>query len=105
MDVTDGPTDAMVVEVWQRVRPSAAQKVAVVASASSRLATGDLDEVLRADAWQQAHRLAGSLGSFGWADASVAAATAERILEAPTPADADELADAVARMERAVDPA
>lgn len=101
--MTDGPTDAMVVEVWERVRPSAAQKVAVVASASSRLANDQLDESLRAEAWQQAHRLAGSLGSFGWSDASDAAAAAERILEAPTVADADELADAVVRMERAVD--
>ena len=51
--MTDGPTDAMVVEVWERVRPSAAQKVAVVASASSRLANDQLDESLRAEAWQQ----------------------------------------------------
>lgn len=103
MDVTRGSSEDMVREVWVRVRPSAAEKVARLAEAAERLADGTLDDDLRADAWQQAHRLAGSLGSFGFADGSVAAAEAEAILEGvPDVADAPALARAVARMQQVV---
>lgn len=101
--MSDGPTDDVVGEVWQRVRSGVAAKVALLAQAATALAAGTLTEELRADAWDRAHQLTGSLGSFGWADGAAAAAEAQRILRDPAPEDAPALAAAVDRMRSAVE--
>jgi HPt (histidine-containing phosphotransfer) domain-containing protein len=95
--VTDRPDDWIAV-LWEQVRPSAATKVAVIARAAAAARSGPLDETVRAEAWQEAHRLAGSLGSYGHADAADAAAELERLLDAPV-ADPEPLAGLVRRLE------
>jgi HPt (histidine-containing phosphotransfer) domain-containing protein len=72
--------DDWIADLWEQVRPSAAAKVAVIASAAAAAGSGPLDEAARAEAWQEAHRLAGSLGSYGHHDAASAAGELERLL-------------------------
>ena len=84
--------------LWEQVRPSAASKVAVIARAAAAAGLGVLDDTTRAEAWQEAHRLAGSLGSYGHRDAADAAAALERLLAAPLAA-AEPIAGLVRRLE------
>lgn len=95
--MTDTPDD-WIAALWEQVRPSAADKVAVIARAAAAARRGALDDTTRAEAWQEAHRLAGSLGSYGHRDAADAAAELERLLDAPLDAP-EPLADLVRRLE------
>ncbi len=100
--MAERPEDWIAV-LWQEVRPSAAAKVAVIARAAAAAQSGPLDDPVRTDAWQEAHRLAGSLGSYGHHDAADAAGELERLLDGPvTPAAADRLAALVSRLEAVV---
>ena len=93
----DRPAD-WIADLWQQVRPNAAAKVAVIARAAAAARNGPLDEEARAAAWQEAHRLAGSLGSYGHHDAASAATELERLLDGPVAATL-ELTPLVRRLE------
>lgn len=69
-----------VTELWRAVRPEAKAKVAIIGSAMGSLRDGALLAQQRTAAWREAHQLAGSLGSYGFMDASDAAADLEQIL-------------------------
>lgn len=96
--------DDWIAALWDQVRPSAAAKVAVIARAAEAARHGRLEGPILAEAWQEAHRLAGSLGTYGQLDAAEAAAELEQMLDGPAgPPPADRLAVLVGRLEAAVD--
>ncbi len=70
-----------VAALWERHRPTALERVAVLERAGEAAARGALGEPLSAQARAEAHKLAGSLGSFGVHDGTVLAREAERLLE------------------------
>lgn len=90
--------DDWVEELWLEQRHVAAEKIARIAAVVSRARAGTLEEPARQEAAAVAHQLAGSLGTYGRADAADAASIAERALTA-SPVDGDALASAVERME------
>ncbi|MDQ3809678.1 MAG: response regulator [Chloroflexota bacterium] len=77
IDTTRRVIQGVLADIWQRNRHANAERLAVVESASSALAAGELTPELSLDAAREAHKLAGGVGSFGFHGASEAA----RILE------------------------
>ena len=70
-----------VAALWDRHRSTALERVAVLEQAGDAAAGGALGEPLTAQARAEAHKLAGSLGSFGVHDGTALAREAERLLE------------------------
>lgn len=64
-------THAAISEAWQRYQPSLVTRLATLDEAIQALEAQTLSESLRSSAEQQAHKLAGSLGMFGFPDGSV----------------------------------
>lgn len=52
--------------LWERSRPTVEKRLQVLAQAAAVAATGNLQEPLRSEAESEAHKLAGSLGMFGF---------------------------------------
>ena len=67
--------------IWLRFKPVSLQRVALVESAITALLSGPIDPELQKKAEGEAHKLAGSLGSFGFADGSRDAREIEIILQ------------------------
>jgi HPt (histidine-containing phosphotransfer) domain-containing protein len=88
---------AAIEEMWLEARPRIMARVAVLQSAATAIGDGRLDPALRVDAEGEAHKLAGSLGMFGYADASVLAHDIEALLEGDGPVG-PELVDLVGRL-------
>lgn len=89
-------------EVWPIVRDSVCGKVERIGEVVTSMEAGSSTPAERADARVLAHQLAGSLGTFGFQDASVAARDLETVLDAPTPV-ATLAVDALARVRDALD--
>lgn len=67
--------------VWQKCLPVLRQRVSVIERASEQIRAGALDAELREQARQEAHRLAGLLGTFGYHEGTEAARSIELALE------------------------
>ena len=77
-------TIAEVAEVWERCKEKFSDRVAVLEQAIAALLNDTLTEELRQQAEQEAHRLAGSLGIFGFAEGSRLAREIEQRFQAHT---------------------
>ncbi|MFZ0964581.1 MAG: response regulator [Terriglobia bacterium] len=73
---------AAVAGLWTRFKGTVLGRVEVVEQALSALLEGDLSDELRRKAEQEAHKLAGSVGSFGFKEASRLALEIERSFRA-----------------------
>ena len=71
---------ASVNKVLERFRHTFAQQVAVLEQATKVLSTDSLSDALRQTAQQNAHKLAGSLGTFGYPEGSKLARQIEHLL-------------------------
>jgi DNA-binding response OmpR family regulator len=71
-------TIAGIAEVWKRFQPRIYEQIAIIEQAASEL----LDRGLQEKAEQEAHTLAGSLGTFGLAKGSQLAKKIEQLLQA-----------------------
>ncbi|MBZ5650440.1 MAG: Hpt domain-containing protein [Acidobacteriia bacterium] len=73
-------------KVWLNSRPEALGRLATLESFSENLRSGTPDQLSWERALSAAHRLAGSLGMFGFNEASSCAAEIEALLlDGPTP--------------------
>jgi diguanylate cyclase (GGDEF)-like protein len=72
-----------IAEVWERFKERIGNRVTVLEQATIALRAGILDDELRQLATQDAHKLIGSLGTFGFANGSGFARKIESILEQP----------------------
>jgi diguanylate cyclase (GGDEF)-like protein len=91
-----GGLSAAVSAVWLKYRGQVLARVDVLEGAAMGVLEGRLDRDARREAEREAHKLAGSAGTFGFGEASRLAREAETILAGPTPpeqADALRLAD------------
>jgi diguanylate cyclase (GGDEF)-like protein len=77
--------------VWARYRDTILARVDRLDAAAIALLEGRLDDDARRDAEREAHRLAGSVGTFGFAEGSRLAREAEVLLASPRRAQADAL--------------
>ena len=71
---------ASVSKVLERFRNSFSQQLTVLEQVKIALTAGNLSELLRQNARQQAHKLAGSLGTFGYPEGSNLARAIEHLL-------------------------
>ena len=80
---------AMVAAIWQRNQPQVLERLALLDEAAKALTDGALTASLRESAIATAHKLAGTLGMFGYPEGTHVARALEQQLdtEAPNPAD------------------
>ncbi|HEX2081137.1 MAG TPA: Hpt domain-containing protein, partial [Longimicrobium sp.] len=91
-----GGLSAAVNTVWLKYRDQVLARVDALEGAAMAVLEGRLDREARREAEREAHKLAGSAGTFGFGEASRLAREAETLLAGPTPpgqADALRLAD------------
>jgi diguanylate cyclase (GGDEF)-like protein len=99
---------ATVAVMWQRFRAPILARVAVGEQATAALLQDHLDAALRERAFHEAHRLAGSVGTFGFAEGSRLAREVEHLLQPAAtlgPAEALRLADLVSKLRHELDQA
>lgn len=90
--------------IWEKSRPVVRERISVLEHAHAQLLAGALTEAERGAAEREAHKLAGSLGTFGFHDASAAAAALEAKLSV-TGADPAQLLELIDRIRRETDAA
>lgn len=74
--------------LWQKFHPEMISRLETIAEAINALDNGRLPDTIRLRAVHAAHKLAGSLGTFGLQDGSTAAQQIERLLsESATTSD------------------
>jgi diguanylate cyclase (GGDEF)-like protein len=94
---------AAVTAVWLKYRDQVLARVDVLEAAALRLMEGRLSRDERREAEREAHKLAGSVGTFGFAEGSRLAREAETMLAGPNPpgqAEALRLADLAVALRR-----
>jgi DNA-binding response OmpR family regulator len=74
-------TQVALAEVWEKVKGESSDRLIIIQKASKALRDGKLKEPQRQQALMAAHKLAGSLGVFGFAEASRLAKEIEQMLQ------------------------
>lgn len=74
---------AAIAEVWERFKDRIGHRITVLEQAAIALRGGILDDRLRESATQDAHKLIGSLGTFGFENGSKVAREIEQIFQQP----------------------
>jgi DNA-binding response OmpR family regulator len=93
-------------QAWQRFRGTILERVDAVECAAIAVLDGGLDEERRRHAEREAHKLAGSVGTFGFAQASRLAREVEIMLQGAAPlgqAEALKLTDLAVALRRELD--
>jgi HPt (histidine-containing phosphotransfer) domain-containing protein len=103
-DPPDPGLDAAIAALWRDAQPRALERVAVLEAAVFALADDALAPETADEARREAHKLAGSLGTFGIPAGTAHARVIERALDAGAgPGDAPALAGAVADLRTVVE--
>ena len=79
--------ESSVDEIWRDIRDQLSQRAAVIEQAGFALQANQLSQDLRSLAGQNAHKLSGSLGTFGSGEGSRLAQKIEGLLESEVPSD------------------
>jgi HPt (histidine-containing phosphotransfer) domain-containing protein len=77
--------DNVLAQLWQKNLPTIRQRLDLLDKFGTIAASGALDEAARVEALGIAHKLAGSLGMYGYSQGTEVASKMERILKSPTP--------------------
>ncbi len=88
-DAAKAKTEALLKDLWRRKLPMLREHVQVLERTSERLQSQSLTAPLRSEAAISAHKLAGSLGMFGYPEGTRVARALEHLLDAdgtPPPA-------------------
>jgi HPt (histidine-containing phosphotransfer) domain-containing protein len=80
-DTKEQKMRALVARIWERAKPKVLEQLSYVEIATQALFTAVLDESTQKKAEQQAHKLAGSLGTFGLLQGSELAKQIETIFQ------------------------
>jgi HPt (histidine-containing phosphotransfer) domain-containing protein len=75
----------VVAQIWERFKEATFNRVVVLEQAVMALLEGTLSDELQRQAERDAHKLAGSVGMFGFAEGSRLARTIEQMLQAGAP--------------------
>jgi HPt (histidine-containing phosphotransfer) domain-containing protein len=100
---TDDKTASLLAAIWLRSRPLVEERMALLERAATGAAAGGLTQELRKEAGGVAHKLAGSLGMYGYDEGTLIARQIEVLLGETAP-DAARLGSLVAELRRAVFP-
>jgi HPt (histidine-containing phosphotransfer) domain-containing protein len=77
--------DTVLAQLWKKNLPTLRQRLDLIDQFASDASTGNLPEGTRVEALGIAHKLAGSLGMYGYQQGTEVASKMERILKSPTP--------------------
>ena len=77
--------DTVLAQLWQKNLPTIRERLDLLDQFGSTAASGSLEEHTRLEALSIAHKLAGSLGMYGYQQGTEVASKMERILKSPTP--------------------
>ena len=103
MTTNPGMAEALA-RLWIKFLPEITQRVAVLEVAAQAMRDGALSDELREDSHQAAHKLAGTLGTFGLHRGTELARNAELVLEGDTPlAGSPELTGWIAELRSLID--
>ncbi len=81
-DAAKAKTEAMLKELWKRKLPMVREHLNILTLASERIHSESLTSPLRSEAAISAHKLAGSLGMFGYPEGTRFARELEHLLDA-----------------------
>ncbi len=79
------PIDNLLAQLWQKNVATIRERLDLMDKFGSAAASSTLDEPTRVEALGIAHKLAGSLGMYGYQQGTEVASQMERILKSPTP--------------------
>src|ERR1700730_17557136 len=82
---TNDPIEDILAQLWQKNLPTIRQRLDRLDQFGSAAIAGSLEEHTRLEALNIAHKLAGSLGMYGYQQGTEVASKMERILKSPTP--------------------
>jgi HPt (histidine-containing phosphotransfer) domain-containing protein len=77
--------DDILLHLWQKNLPTVRERLDLLDQFGLAASTGTLPETARVEALNIAHKMAGSLGMYGYQQATELASKMERILKSPTP--------------------
>jgi HPt (histidine-containing phosphotransfer) domain-containing protein len=101
MTEAEDKTASLLAALWLRVRPIVEERLATLELAA---AANPLTQELRKEAGSSAHKLAGSLGMYGYDEGTRIAREIELLLDSGS-ADVARLAALVAELRRSISPA
>ena len=104
MTDAEDKTAALLATLWVKIRPLVEERLATLDKAAAAASAGTLAEDLRKEAASSAHKLAGSLGMYGYDEGTRVARELEVLLGNAKP-DAARLGALVAELRAAVFPA
>jgi HPt (histidine-containing phosphotransfer) domain-containing protein len=81
----DDKIDALLLQLWKKNLPTIRERLDLLDRFGSAAVSGSLEEHTRIEALNIAHKLAGSLGMYGYQQGTELASKMERILKSPTP--------------------
>jgi HPt (histidine-containing phosphotransfer) domain-containing protein len=84
-DQIDDPIEDVLLQLWQKNLPTIRQRLDLLDQFGSAAVSGSIEEHTRLEALSIAHKLAGSLGMYGYQQGTEVASKMERILKSPTP--------------------
>jgi len=104
-DTADGQdkTAALLAKLWVKIQPIVEERLTVLDRAAAATGQGSLPDDLRIEARNSAHKLAGSLGMYGFDEGTRVARELEQLLDAGPPAPA-RFSSLVAELRAAVVP-
>ena len=104
MTDAEDKTAALLATLWVKIRPLVEERLATLDKAAAAASAGTLAEDLRKEAASSAHKLAGSLGMYGYDEGTRVARELE-VLLGGAKLDAARLSALVAELRAAVFPA
>jgi HPt (histidine-containing phosphotransfer) domain-containing protein len=103
MNDAEDKTAALLAKLWVKIQPIVQERFATLDKAAVAAGAGSLPEKLRTEAASTAHKLAGSLGMYGYNEGTRVARELELLLEGAKP-DAVRLRALVAELRKVVFP-
>ena len=104
MNDAEEKTAALLAKLWVEIQPVLEERLAALDKAAAAAGAGTLAQDLREEAESSAHKLAGSLGMYGYDEGTRVARELEVLLESAKP-DAARLSALIAELRAAVFPA
>ncbi len=95
-------TDKLLKTLWTRNLPMIKDRVLLLERAAETARSASLTSPLRRDAAMTAHKLAGSLGMFGYTDGTDIARKLELIFDNSADPDPDKLAELASELRRSL---
>ena len=98
----DHQIEALLAQLWKKNLPTIRERLDLLDQFGSAAVSGSIEEHTRIEALNIAHKLAGSLGMYGYQQGTELASRMERILKSPTPETLVTLRDLAADLRRSL---